>query len=173
MKYLIYLVLFTAIFSSCKKDAFQSDFDSSKKVWLDFKKSSNNNYTYTVTRGSWTGSGDSTIISVVNGAVTGRKYVSYTIDGQTGKKITKDSWTETKSDLNNHPTGAQTISLDAVYEKAAKEWLKADKKQNTIYFETKNQGMVSSCGYVPNGCQDDCFNGIKISNITKSQGPVI
>lgn len=173
MKYLISLFLLTAIFSSCKKDALQSDFDSSKKVWLDFKKSANNNYSYTVTSGSWAGFGDSTIISVVNGTVSGRKYASYTINGQTGQKTPRESWTETKSDLNTHQNGAQTLNLDAVYEKAANEWLKADKKQNTIYFEAKNQGMISSCGYVPNGCQDDCFNGITISNIAKSQPPVL
>ncbi|MDP2414077.1 hypothetical protein [Daejeonella sp.] len=121
MKFLIPIIIFLTIFSSCKKDALNSDFEQSKKVWLAFKKSTNNNYSYTVKTASWAGFGDS------------------------------------------------TINLDAVYDKAANEWLKADKKQNIIYFEAKNQGMISTSGYVPNGCQDDCFTGIRISNISGAQ----
>ena len=169
MKFFIPIILFLAFFSSCKKDVLNSDFEQSRKVWLAFKKSANNNYSYTVKTASWTGFGDSTIISVSNGIVSGRKYNSYTIDGGTGQTSTRESWTETSTNLNTHQSGASPINLDAVYEKAANEWLKADKKQNNIYFETKNQGIISTCGYVANGCQDDCFIGIRISNIVGAQ----
>ena len=169
MKVFIPIILLLAIFPSCKKDALNSDFEQSKKVWLAFKKSANNNYSYTVKTASWAGFGDSTIISVSNGNVSGRKYTSYTMDGGTGQTSTRESWIENSTNLNSHQSGASTINLDAVYDKAANEWLKADKKQNTVYFEAKNQGMISTCGYVPNGCQDDCFTGIRISNINDSQ----
>jgi hypothetical protein len=165
MKFFIPVIIFLAIFSSCKKDALNSDFEQSKKVWQAFKKSANNNYSYTVKTASWAGFGDSTIIFVSNGIVSGRKYTSYIMDGGTGQTSTRETWTENSTNLNTHQSGASTINLDAVYEKAVNDWLKADKKQNTIYFEAKNQGMISTCGYVPNGCQDDCFTGIKISNI--------
>lgn len=165
MKFSILIIIFLAIFSSCKKDALNSDFEQSRKVWLAFKKSANNNYSYTVKTASWAGFGDSTIISVNNGTVSGRKYTSYTIDGATGQTSTRETWTENSTNLNTHKSGASLINLDAIYDKAANEWLKADKKQNNVYFEAKNQGMISTCGYVPNDCLDDCFTGIKISNI--------
>ncbi len=69
------IVLFLLI--SCKKDALQSDLELSREVWLAFKKSANNNYSYTVKSESWPGFGDSTIISISNGNVSGRKYSSY------------------------------------------------------------------------------------------------
>ena len=91
------------------------------------------------------------------------------MDGQTGQKTVRDSWIETIASLNTHPQGAATPNMDVVYEKAAKEWLSADPKQNMIYFEVKNRGMISTCGYVKKGCMDDCFTGIKISNISAEQ----
>ena len=169
MKFFIPIIIFLAIFSSCKKDALNSDFEQSRKLWLAFKKSANNNYSYTVKTASWAGFGDSTIITVSNGIVSGRKYTSYTTDGATGHTSTRETWTETSTNLNTHQSGASPINLDAVYDKAANEWLKADKKQNIIYFEAKNQGMISTCGYIPNGCQDDCFIGIRISSISGAQ----
>jgi len=172
MKFFIPIIIFLAIFSSCKKDALNSDFEQSRKVWLAIKKSTNNNYSYTVKTASWAGFGDSTIIYVNNGTVSGRMYTSYTINGATGQTNTRETWTETSTNLNTHQSGASTINLDAVYEKAVNDWLKADKKQNTIYFATKNQGMISSCGYVPNGCQYDCLTGIRISNISEVQSKI-
>jgi len=36
----------------------------------------------------------------------------------------------------------------------------ADKKKRPkVYFEAKNDGLISSEGYVPDNCQDDCFVG--------------
>jgi hypothetical protein len=34
------------------------------------------------------------------------------------------------------------------------------------YFEAETDGLLSSCGYVEDGCQDDCFVGIHIAGIT-------
>lgn len=143
----------------------QSDFEKSRDAWQDFKKESKNNYNYTVATYSWTGFNSSTIIRVSNGIVTGRDYTAYTTDGQTGQQTMNENWTENVATLNSHTGGEEAITLDAVYEKAATIWLKADPKQNTISFEAKNNGMISGCGYIPNGCMDDCFIGINITEI--------
>lgn len=58
----------------------------------------------------------------------------------------------------------QLFTLDEVYEKAKNDWL-LKKPDVTTYFETKNNGMISTCGYVPDGCADDCFRGIEITFI--------
>lgn len=165
MKKILSILFLSILISSCEKGVVESDFDKSLSVWLNFKKSVNNNYSYTVRTESWAGFGDSTIISVQNGNITGRKYASYVIDSQTGKKNPTGSWTETKADLNSHDSGAQSITIDAIYEKASSEWLKINKNENTIHFETKNQGIISTCGYTNKNCKDDCFVGVVISNI--------
>ena len=166
MKYLFGLLMLVSLMTACKKDAFQSDFRKSRDAWQDFKKASNNSYSYTVTSGSWAGFGSSTQITVENGIVAGRDFTSYTVDGQTGERTVRETWSESAGSLNSHSGGAAAITMDAVYEMAATVWLKADVKQNTVYFETKNNGMISTCGYVPVGCMDDCFTGIYIAEIS-------
>ena len=170
VKYVLSLLIAVSLLSACKKDAFRSDFAQSKDAWQDFKKASNNSYSYTATTSSWVGFGSSTIVRVTNGVVTGRDYTSYTVDGQTGQRTTQETWSENTATLNSHSGGATSITLDAVYDKAATVWLKADAKQNSVYFEAKNNGMISTCGYVTNGCADDCFTGIHISEISPTMG---
>jgi hypothetical protein len=76
------------------------------------------------------------------------------------------TWTETGAMVGTHKnTPANTyLTLDEVYAKVKNDWLKK-RSGTTTYFETKNNGMVSSCGYVTDNCADDCFNGINISLI--------
>jgi hypothetical protein len=77
-------------------------------------------------------------------------------------------WTEDETQINTHPESgaADAFTLDQVYEKAKTEWL-LKRKGATTYFEAKNNGLISSCGYVPDGCQDDCFIGITIASISR------
>src|SRR5690606_14714819 len=72
-------------------------------------------------------------------------------------------WTETEADLGIHEqTPASAIqTLDEVYETARTVWLKK-RHDADVSFEAKNNGMISSAGFVPNGCMDDCFSGISI-----------
>lgn len=165
---LIFLFVIIGL-SACKKDANDTAYDKSYKVWQNFKIESKNSYTYTVNAGSVFGYGSETKITVQNGVVVSRDYLSYTLEYTTANtpstKIIRDQWHEDKTSLNQHNSGAASITLDQVYQKAKNEWLSADKKKNTIYFETNNNGMISNASYVPNGCQDDCSTGISISEI--------
>ncbi|MDD2426409.1 MAG: hypothetical protein PHU00_10410, partial [Bacteroidales bacterium] len=56
------------------------------------------------------------------------------------------------------------VTLDVIYSKARQEWLLKRENAQT-YFEAKNNGLISCCGYVEKGCMDGCFNGIYISYI--------
>ncbi len=167
MKKLIALIpLILILISGCSKDPLRSDLDDSRDAWLKFKKANNNSYSYTATFGSWTGFSTTTTIVVIHGIVTERIYKLYITDGQTGQTKLDKSWTEDKSTLNTHPhQAAETWTLDEVYDRAKNIWLKVDKDQNKLYFEAKNNGMISLCGYVPNNCADDCLVGIQISEI--------
>ena len=53
----IVLTLIGTLFYACDSDDlnYQSEFRTSKKIWLDFKESSGNSYQYTVEHGSWVG----------------------------------------------------------------------------------------------------------------------
>lgn len=162
------LLLILTSFTSCEKDDFtySNDFEKSYKAWTDFKQVSNDSYSYTVTTSSWTGTSTATIITVDDGQVVKRSYVAKSIISSSNEVIIHEQWEEQGATLNTHPNGSPLITLDNVYQKAKTEWL--PKRANAkSYFETKNDGMISSCGYVENNCADDCFVGITITNIEK------
>jgi hypothetical protein len=162
------LILLTAItmLSACKKDgiAKKDEFETSFEKLQDFKKSSANSYTYITKTGSVFGYSSTTTITVTKGVITGRDYKAYRLNDD-HQSVLYQSWAETQTTLGSHTGGGEAFTLDQIYDKAKNEWLKADTKTNKIYFETDANGLISSCGYVPNGCQDDCFNGITISSI--------
>ena len=75
-------------------------------------------------------------------------------------------WTEIEAELGLHevsPAG-RVQTLDDIYEKARTTWLKK-RSDATTYFEANNDGLISSAGFVPDGCMDDCFTGISIRMI--------
>ncbi len=168
MKKFVIFLLFIIGLVACKKDANETAYDKSYKALLSFKAASKNSYTYVVYGGSAFGYYSETKITVQNGVVVARDYSSFILEDKsingTGLKLT-DQWHEDKNSLNQHIAGAAPINLGQVYKKAKNEWLKADKKKNTIYFETNNNGMISNASYVPIGCQDDCSVGIAIKEI--------
>jgi hypothetical protein len=165
------LFLFLSVcLSACKKEniANESEFNKSYKTWIAYKASVNNSYSYTQNQGSVFGYASETKIGVSNGKVISRDFTAVQLrrDG-TSNRDTIARWNENETSLNTHINqGAELLTLDDIYTRASTIWLKVNKKENNIYFETKNNGLISSCGFVPNGCQDDCFNGIIITAIT-------
>ena len=158
------LILVFAL-NSCKKDgiAYGGDYGRSNIAWQEFKSTSGNSYSYQVVTSSWTGYNTETTITVKQGKITERSYVAKAHDS-TGQIIVLQEWKEDGTQLGTHDNGAALLTMDEVYAKAKDDWLlKRDNANN--YFEAKNNGMISLCGYGMNGCQDDCFNGIKIKYI--------
>ena len=150
--------------NACKKDeiAYGFDYGRSHKAWQDFKKANGDSYSYQVTTSSWVGYGSETTITIKQGKITERSYVrkAYTTSGPTVVL----EWKEDETQLGTHQEGAALMTMDEVYTKAKDEWLLKRDNAKT-YFEAKNDGMISLCGYVPNGCADDCFMGITIKFI--------
>ena len=164
---LIILLLFGYLSNSCNSEDLkdQNKFEASQKTWLTFKESSNNSYRYTVTNESWTGSSWETSITVENGIVIQRDFEFTSTEGlSTNIKQSDLQWTETGSEIGSHENGAEPITLDEIYNKAQNDWL-IKRNNTTTYLETKNNGMISTCGYVDKQCADDCFIGVKIKNI--------
>ena len=158
------LILVFAL-NACKKDgiAYGGDYGRSNIAWQEFKSVSGNSYSYQVITTSWTGYGTETIITVKQGKVAERSYIAK--GNQANGQITVlEEWKEDETQLGTHNKGAALLTMDEVYAKAKDDWLlKRDNAEN--YFEAKNNGMISLCGYGMNGCQDDCFNGITIKFI--------
>lgn len=174
---------------------YDNSFKKSETRWSAFKASNNNSYLFEVISGSsWTGYSSKTSVKVVNGLPVERKF-TYTlfnhfsrpqagwneqsqIDILAAMNLTAEvfkttvgeelpevlEWTEIGSTIGTHTALSSYLTVDEIYSEAKNNWLK--KKANvTTYFETKNDGLISNCGYVENGCADDCFVGITISLI--------
>jgi hypothetical protein len=171
MKQLLSLFSFLLVISqfSCKKDniAYNGEYYKSYNALKDFKASSNNSYRYIVQTSSWVGTGTETTITVEEGQVVGRDYIR-TLSTHTaaGWQVdTLGTWKETGAQLGTHQEGESVSTLDDIYIAARTNWLlKRDDAQT--FFEAKNNGMISTCGYVPKDCADDCFRGIHIKSIT-------
>lgn len=167
MKKLLFILLIGFIFYSCDNEDFahEDNYKKSHKAWLNFKAESNDSYKYIVQSSSWTGLQSETSITVLNGTVTQRYYkLVQAEEGEISEVL--EEWTESEEEIGAHKeTGAfGALTLDKVYEKAQQDWLQKRKGSST-YFETKNEGMISLCGYVPDNCADDCFTGIYITKI--------
>ncbi|MDD4031977.1 MAG: hypothetical protein PHG29_06500 [Prolixibacteraceae bacterium] len=167
--YFFILMIMGSLLSSCEKIDidFENEYEKSYKNWIDFKETSGNSYKYMVTGSSWTGISWETVITVSNGIITQRDFKYTSIAGLDGNIPEEElEWTEYGSDINSHryTSAYEALTLDVIYSKARQEWLL--KRENVqTYFETKNNGLISCCGYVENGCMDDCFIGINIAYI--------
>ena len=165
---IITLLLISSIISSCSSDDdfnYQTDFENSHNAWLHFKESTNNSYKFTVGSGTWAGSYWETTISVSNGVII-QRYFKYIETGGLSDNIPEEEleWTENGNEIGTHQNGAEPITMDEIYEKAEQDWL-IKRKNTQSYFETENNGIISSCGYRDKNCVDDCFIGINIKSI--------
>ena len=43
------------------------------------------------------------------------------------------------------------------------DYLTVDEDLNKIYFDVDDLSILKSCGFVPNNCADDCFEGYSIA----------
>ncbi|WP_316819022.1 hypothetical protein [Pedobacter nyackensis] len=164
--YLLIVLMMACIVTSCKKSDIEheNDYDKSYKAWQAFKASSNNSYRYKTYFGSWVGYSGETTITVKDGKVVGRSYIGKKREHPSNELVVYEEWTEDATNLNSHVLGDNIWTLDEIYEKAKTVWLVKNKEAKTS-LETKNNGMISACGFVPNNCADDCFRGITITLI--------
>lgn len=197
MKRFLILIVSVLLISCGEDFEHESQFERSYKSWSGFKQESNNSYKYLVSGATWSGSSWETEIVVEQGEVVERNFRYTSFNGiwrpETGwteqfvfEKLSERSpevikheaevkefaksleWTERKVELGTHTStpAANLWTLDEVYQNAKDTWL-SKRNDAKVYFETENNGMISSVGFVINNCQDDCFNGINIKWITK------
>lgn len=171
---ILMLPLFLFLMFSCSMDALQENiqiegehgynFRESKAAWDELKRKNGNSYEYTILEQSWTGTGSETTIDVEKGRVIGRYYLAFEISDEDGSKEITDSYEETsKKEIGSHSLGAPPHTIDDLYKTCISEYLIVDPDSNEVYFETNEEGVMILCGFVPIGCQDDCYRGIRIS----------
>ena len=166
MKYKACLVLLLSIaLFACKKEVVASNYDKSFLAWLAFKKSAANSYTYVAYGGSVFGYYTEWKTTVQNGKITNRNFVTGRYKPNTDSLLVTASWAESGSTLNTHGESAYFLTMDQVYEQAKNVWLNVDAKKNDVHFTTDTEGLIASAGSTEKGCQDDCFNGIKVKDV--------
>ncbi len=151
---------------SVKKINYQEEFEKSQKAWLDFKAKTNNSYKYIVSKSSYVGFKWQTEITVRNGEVVKRVFAYIPENGlSVDMPESEKQWIEEGTAIGTHDEGANPITLEQIYDLAEQDWLTI-RDNAKIYLLTENDGMISTCGYVEEGCMDDCFVGITIASIT-------
>lgn len=173
--YSIFVIPITCmLFFSCSVEAMQDklsiegehgyDFRESRTAWKNLKKENGNSYEYMILEQSWTGHGSETTIEVQEGKVRGRYYVAFIISNEDGSKTITDTYEErSKKEIGSHSLGAPPYTIDDLYRTCLSKYLTVDHEANNVFFETNEEGVMMLCGFVPIGCQDDCFKGIRIS----------
>jgi len=139
-------------------------YNESLNKWTYLKKINGESYTYQTTFLSWAGFGSTTQLKIAEGKVIARIYKEFSTDEQTGQRKITDSYSEVEETLGSHEKGASPMTIDELYNSCASDYLIVDKENNTLYFETNINGLMTLCGFVPNGCADDCFQGISIDS---------
>lgn len=156
-------------FMSCNKQAidYRMEFEKSYISWLQFKKDCGNSYQYRIVHSSWTGLSNYLEITIKNGAAIKRHFKIIVPVGYQGSLPAELEWVEKEGELFTHDNYKDgPITLDQVYENARTQWLVKRENRRT-YFEAKNHGLISLCGYTYGVCTDDCFTGINIDSIEK------
>lgn len=158
------------LFISCKDDENLestneniSYYDTSVEKWDELKNSNGNSYKYEITSNSVFGFGVTTKIEVEKGTVITRSYEEFEINYETGERTITYSYEENSETLGDNNRGVSIFTIDDLYNSCLDKYLIVNSEENTIYFEVDSEGMMNTCGYVPNGCMDDCFFGFRIS----------
>jgi len=168
-------VLMLLLFVSCVNDDTSQfelrgengfSYKESLEQWKKLKKDNGNSYVYKTVFVSWMFNyGSSTELKIENGIVVERNYEVYNFIDENGEKEIIDSYIENVENIGTHQEGALPKTIDELYNTCAGDYLIVNSKDNVIYFETNENGILSLCGFVPEGCMDDCYRGIQVEFI--------
>ena len=137
-------------------------YEESLNKWTDLKNDNGRSYIYQTDIISFTGSGSTTEIKVINNSVVSRVHQSFTINSETGERTITNTYSENEAALGTNEEGAAPLTIDELYDSCASDYLVVDQENNTIYLQTEVNGLLTLCGFVPNNCADDCYNGVSI-----------
>ncbi|MBN2694062.1 hypothetical protein JXR93_05325 [bacterium] len=142
-------------FPNQKLDTLKDLLSKSKKSWLELKEKNKNSYQYSITFASWTGSGNKTIVIVVDGVVV--KRVQYNWTRRDGFKINKPT-IELKKEIEKSNNKPQLV--DDFYNICETDTLKQNPDENFITLQLTPDNILTGCSYFNMHCADDCSQGL-------------
>ena len=161
MKYLIFAFFCVSFTLSVSAVPFLSQYTNSLDQWNTLNPSS---YSFVVYSSSEVVDIEiKTTIEVTDNVVTKRSFWKKDNFNYSNKITT---WEEsTPETINSHKEGFVAITLGDVYYQCRTNILAQDPRNFNIFFEAKNNGLISKCGFSAMNCEDDCFRGVKIESI--------
>lgn len=139
-------------------------YNESLDKWTELKKDNGDSYIYQTNFESWAGFGSTTELKVIDNKVVSRIYKEYGTHDKTGERTITDAYIESEDALGSHEKGALPLTIDELYNSCASDYLIVDEENNTIFFRTEINGLITLCGFFPDGCADDCYEGISIDS---------
>ena len=139
------------------------DWRRSRDTWAAMKARRGEDYDYVVGSYSWAGGVHRTRISVRQGRVVSRAYREEFRGPEEGPLPL--SYEEDADSLGSHDKGAAPVTIDALYETCASDWLAKRAGGNAVQFLTDADGLLKHCSHRPPGCADDCDIGVSIEGI--------
>lgn len=179
MKVPFYMLLLLAIIcsTSCKTTIPTEDeaivltraaYKKSLAIFDAGKKEYNNSYTFAISHESWVGFWSKLFFTVKDGKIVARRLLEG--DRESSPEGTL-KWEENEKTLGSNESYIGMITMDTLY-KEAKEYVGKSKKESkwmnnvgrTNYVSMNAEGLITSIGYVPDDCADDCFRGYSVSD---------
>lgn len=136
--------------------------DASRRAWEQARATSNDSYTYGRSFSSFFGNFSShTDLVVTAGVVSERRFELILPDAELV------TWTETGDEVGSHDDSraADPLTVDQLYDVCQEILETVDPAQNELLFALDDRGLLQSCTYIPNGCQDDCSRGFRIRDL--------
>jgi len=173
----VLLLLSTVGVGQDKEVDHRAQLEKSLQAWQKLKKACGGNYSYRVRWSSFAGFGHETVVVVQRNRVVERRFTEFNRrrpappPEESGKPADPGGWVEGKRDLGSHKQGAAAVTLDQLYQQAAKV-LQKDPAPNTgRYLRFNQQGLLLSCFDVDRRIADDApRKGVVISSIELSAG---
>lgn len=131
----------------------------SRDKWEAAAAAHGDSYTYTTGRATFFGLEWTTTLVVEAGEVVERHYRA-----TSGADVT--TWSEIGADeLGTHDQGDRIATIDDLYAQCEAEILTQDDERGFMHLSFDDQGFLQSCTYTPEGCQDGCDRGPRVSSI--------
>jgi len=144
---------------------------TSLTAWNKLNKQAKGNYTYTVSRSSFSGARWTTTIIVRSNNIVERRYEVTTGRGGIalpGQKPAKKEpkWIEKGRDVGAHKEGASPKTIDQLYAEAKTIAEKKLERHMKRYISFHKNGVLKSCFYIDTRIADDApTTGVRISTI--------
>ncbi len=175
-KLLLFIFTLSLCFLNCDTDDSKSKnilaYNSSLNSWKTLKQTNGTSYLYEVSTASvfGLGFGSKTVITIKNDVVISRVYEAYSLYNINNEYLGYDNrlilktYSENAENLGSNNEGASPVTIDDLYATCLNEYLSVNSNSNTISFEVDDFNIIKDCYYEPNGCQDECLFGVRLTD---------